>query len=84
MQVGGGGEKTVDSCTRQSLEVNKYLVKANPRGVNPGAGSATPLGAVAGPSQDIRSLHSFLALVNHPCIAPSIYFAHTIAILLHD
>jgi len=38
----------------------------------------------AWPLQDIRSLQSFLALVNHPCIAPSICFAHTIAILLHD
>jgi len=36
------------------------------------------------PSQDIRSLHKFLALVNHPFIAPSICIAHTIAVLLHD
>ena len=36
------------------------------------------------PLHDIRSLQSFLALVNHPCIAPSICFARTIAILLHD
>jgi len=32
---------------------------------------------------DIRSLQSFLALVNHPFIAASIGIAHTIAMLLH-
>jgi len=36
------------------------------------------------PLQDIRSLHSNLALFNHPCIAPSICIAHTIAMLSHD
>jgi len=36
------------------------------------------------PLQDIRSLQSFLALVNHPFIVPSICIAHTIAILVHD
>jgi len=36
------------------------------------------------PLQDIRSLQSCLALVNHPVIAPSICIAYTIAILLHD
>jgi len=36
------------------------------------------------PLQDIRSLHSFHALVNHPFIALSICIAHTIVILLHD
>jgi len=36
------------------------------------------------PLQDTRSLQSFLALSNHPCIAPSICIAHTIAILVHD
>ena len=35
------------------------------------------------PLQDIRSLQSCLALVQHPCIAPSIYIAHTIALRLH-
>ena len=35
------------------------------------------------PLQIIRSLQSFLAQVSHPCIAPSICIAHTIAILLH-
>jgi len=32
----------------------------------------------------MRSLQSFLALVNHPFIGPSICIAHTIAIILHD
>ena len=53
----------------------------------PGLGvrARAPRGGGGGwPLQDIRSLQSFLALVNHPCIAPSICFAHTIAILLHD
>jgi len=36
------------------------------------------------PLQDIRSLKSFLALVHHPFIAPSICIPHTIARLLHD
>ena len=36
------------------------------------------------PLQDIRSLQSFLALVNPPGIAPPACIAHTIAILLHD
>jgi len=37
------------------------------------------------PVQDIPSLQSFLALVNHPFIAPSIYIAHAIAAIpLHD
>jgi len=36
------------------------------------------------PSQDIRSLQSFLALSKHPCISPSICIAHTIATLVHD
>jgi len=36
------------------------------------------------PLQDIRSLQSCLALVNRPSIAPSIYIAHTIAIVFHD
>jgi len=35
------------------------------------------------PLQDIRSLQSFLALVNHPFVAPSICIAHTTAMLLH-
>jgi len=34
--------------------------------------------------ESVRSLQSFLALSNHPCSAPSICIAHTIAILLHD
>ena len=36
------------------------------------------------PSQDIRSLKSFIALVHHSGVAPSICIAHTIATLLHD
>ena len=38
----------------------------------------------AWPLQEIRSLQSNLALFNHPCIAPSICIAYTIAILSHD
>jgi len=36
------------------------------------------------PLQDIRSLQSFVALVSHPCVAPSICIAHTTGILLHE
>ena len=36
------------------------------------------------PLQGIRSLQSNLPLFNHPCIAPSICIAHTIAILSDD
>ena len=52
-----------------------YFVRVNP------APFIFPLGW---PLQDIRSLQSFLALVNHPCIAPSICIAHTISIRLHN
>jgi len=30
MQVGGWNERMIDSCTTDSLEINEYLVKANP------------------------------------------------------
>ena len=36
------------------------------------------------PLQEIRSFQSFLALVNHRCIAPSICIAHTIALLWYE
>jgi len=63
--------------------------------VNPRASWHSPLEAapalarrncrikVCWPLQDVPSFQSFLALVNHPLIAPSICIAHTIAILLH-
>jgi len=35
------------------------------------------------PLQDIRSLQGFLALFNHPSIAPFICIAHTIALPFH-
>jgi len=56
--------------------------RVNPRPAAPLHGLTITL--LPRPTQDIRSLQRNLALFNHPCIAPSICIAHTIAILSHD
>ena len=62
---------TASSCIRTYLAASSCIgLTLNP--------------AVFWPLQDIRSHQSFLALVNHPVIAPSICIAQTIATLLHD